>query len=73
MINQNKSEIGNDMLLVSDYFYDSNIMSIEFEKRCEPYNVYATCLVDLRNINHVVVSSAYNGRDLTSAVRKQEC
>ena len=33
VIDQNESEVGNDMLLVSDYFYASKRMSIEFETR----------------------------------------
>ena len=30
---QNESEVGSDMLLVSDDFYTSNIMSVGFETR----------------------------------------
>ena len=33
MIKQCESEIGSDMLLVSESFHTSNIMSIEFESR----------------------------------------
>ena len=33
MIDQNEAEVGNDMLLVSDYFHASKRTSIEFETR----------------------------------------
>ncbi len=48
-IKQNKSEVGSDILLVSDFFLTLNT-TIEFEPdTCEPYNikVYVTYLLDL--------------------------
>ncbi len=39
MIKQNESEVGRDMLLVSDYSYVSNICQYHLKPNiCKPYN-----------------------------------
>ena len=58
MIKENESKVGNDRLLVSGYFYTSNIMSIELKPdTCEPlqftYHVYYIHVASSMYLRHV--------------------
>ncbi len=59
-------EVGSDMLLISDYFYASNIMSIEFETRHMGILQYLGLhnRIYLCNINNILATSAWFNIDI---------
>ncbi len=68
MIEQNESEVDNDMLLVSDYIYTSNLcQQILKPGACEPLQyqgLHNTFIINLYNHKQIIATSGWYNIDI---------